>query len=88
MKKLEFSKWLLIGSYGVMALITISTFIIFFIGYSIDSLIPIVLASWAEVATVNMFYMKKARVENKIKIAKSIDAETLEKLSSINNLFD
>ncbi len=88
MGKLEFSKWLLVGSYGVMFILTGFALVIFTFGYDIQGLIPIVLASWAEVATVNMFYMKKARVENKIKIINSLEPHVLENLHAVKDLFD
>lgn len=87
MGRLEFSKWLLVGSYGMMIIITTFAATMFYMGYHIDGFIPIVLASWAEVTTVNAFYMNKAKAENKIKIAKSLPKEALENIELVRDLF-
>lgn len=86
--KLEFSKWLLIVSYAMALFVVGLTFVLFMMGYMVGELTPIVLAVFGEVTAINMSYMRKARAENKIKIASSLDPEVLANLGSVSHLFD
>ena len=88
MKRLEFSKWLMIVSYVIMIIITAFTGYSFFMGYDISLLTPIIAASWGEVAAINAFYMNKAKAENKIKIVTNMSREDIEELSIIDNIFN
>lgn len=88
MKRLEFSKWLMIISYTVMIIITGFAAYSFLLGHDIDALTPLIAASWTEVAAINAFYMSKAKAENKIKIVSHMSREDIEELNMIDNIFN
>ena len=76
----EFSKKLLVASYIIAVLVTIATFALPIITYTVSgqlmdysSLMPIALACWGEVTVGNSFYYWKAKSENKIKLLAEAD---------------
>ena len=76
----EFSKKLLVASYIIAILVTIATFVLPIITYTVSgqlmdysSLMPIALACWGEVTVGNSFYYWKAKSENKIKLLAEAD---------------
>ena len=76
----EFSKKLLVTSYIIAILVTIATFTLPIITYTVSgqlmdysSLMPITLACWGEVTVGNSFYYWKAKSENKIKLLAEAD---------------
>ena len=76
----EFSKKLLVASYIIAVLVTIATFTLPIITYTVSgqlmdysSLMPITLACWGEVTVGNSFYYWKAKSENKIKLLAEAD---------------
>ena len=76
----EFSKKLLVASYIIAILVTIATFTLPIITYTVSgqlmdysSLMPITLACWGEVTVGNSFYYWKAKSENKIKLLAEAD---------------
>ena len=76
----EFSKKLLVASYIIAVLVTIATFTLPIITYTVSgqlmdysSLMPIALACWGEVTVGNSFYYWKAKSENKIKLLAEAD---------------
>ena len=84
----EFSKKLLVASYIIAILVTIATFTLPIITYTVSgqlmdysSLMPIALACWGEVTVGNSFYYWKARSENKIKMMASMEKELLDKIN-------
>ena len=84
----EFSKKLLVASYIIAILVTIATFTLPIIAYTVSgqlmdysSLMPIALACWGEVTVGNSFYYWKARSENKIKMMSSMEKELLDKIN-------
>ena len=91
----EFSKKLLVASYIIAILVTIATFTLPIITYTVSgqlmdysSLMPIALACWGEVTVGNSFYYWKAKSENKIKLLTNIDKtktseELVEQIKSI-----
>jgi hypothetical protein len=86
-KRLEFSKKILIVSYLAMFATTAVMAYIILVGADASSFLPVVLASWAEVTTVNAFYFWKARAENRLKILLSAPPEILDNLEIIRELF-
>ena len=82
----EFSKKLLVASYIIAILITIATFTLPIITYTVSgqlmdysSLMPIALACWGEVTVGNSFYYWKAKNENKIKLLVEADRDKASK---------
>ena len=76
----EFSKKLLVTSYIIAILVTIATFTLPIITYTVSgqlmdysSLMPVTLACWGEVTVGNSFYYWKAKSENKIKLLAEAD---------------
>lgn len=76
----EFSKKLLVASYIIAILVTIATFTLPIITYTVSgqlmdysSLMPVTLACWGEVTVGNSFYYWKAKSENKIKLLAEAD---------------
>ena len=76
----EFSKKLLVASYIIAVLVTIATFTLPIITYTVSgqlmdysSLMPLALACWGEVTVGNSFYYWKAKSENKIKLLAEAD---------------
>ena len=86
--RFEFSKLVLMVSYLAMIATTAVMAYIILVGADAGSFLPIVLASWAEVTTVNAFYFWKAKTENKFKIVLSAPPEILANLEIIKELFD
>ena len=80
--KIETSKLILCVSYinaiGLTLVVVIGTFL----SFDMSNVTQITLASWAEVAVCNMFYLKKATREN---IFKNLPEKYLESVD-INNL--
>lgn len=83
---MEFSKKIILASYILAMGLTLITVIAMLLDRIVDPIVPIVLASWAEVSVANGFYYWKAKAENKIKIAKSITDEEAERISHISNI--
>ena len=91
----EFSKKLLVASYIIAILVTIATFTLPIITYTVSgqlmdysSLMPVTLACWGEVTVGNSFYYWKAKSENKIKLLAEADRgkvskELVEQIKSI-----
>ena len=82
----EFSKKLLVASYIIAILVTIATFTLPIITYTVSgqlmdysSLMPIGLACWGEVTVGNGFYYWKAKNENKIKLLVEADRDKASK---------
>ena len=76
----EFSKKLLVTSYIIAILVTIATFTLPIITYTVSgqlmdysSLMPVTLVCWGEVTVGNSFYYWKAKSENKIKLLAEAD---------------
>ena len=84
---MEFSKKIITVSYAIAITSTVVLIVGTVLNIPMDSFSNIVLALWAEVATVNAFYMNKAKAENKIKIAKSITDEEADRIQKIENIF-
>lgn len=73
-------------SYVLTITLTVILILGIMLGYSVDSFVNIVLASWAELSIANSFYYSKAKAENKIKIAKTITNEEAERVEKIQHL--
>ena len=91
----EFSKKLLVTSYIIAILVTIATFTLPIITYTVSgqlmdysSLMPITLACWGEVTVGNSFYYWKAKSENKIKLLAEADRNKVSKelIEQIKNI--
>ena len=91
----EFSKKLLVASYIIAILVTIATFALPIITYTVSgqlmdysSLMPITLACWGEVTVGNSFYYWKAKSENKIKLLAEADRNKVSKelIEQIKNI--
>ena len=91
----EFSKKLLVASYIIATLVTIATFTLPIITYTVSgqlmdysSLMPIALACWGEVTVGNSFYYWKAKSENKIKLLAEADRGKVSKelIEQIKNI--
>jgi hypothetical protein len=83
---MEFSKRIILGSYILAVGLTMIAVIAMLFDRMVDPIVPIVLASWAEVSIANGFYYWKAKAENTIKIAKTITDEEAERISHISNI--
>ena len=91
----EFSKKLLVASYIIAILVTIATFTLPIITYTVSgqlmdysSLMPVTLACWGEVTVGNSFYYWKAKSENKIKLLAEADRGKVSKelIEQIKNI--
>ena len=91
----EFSKKLLVTSYIIAILVTIATFTLPIITYTVSgqlmdysSLMPVTLACWGEVTVGNSFYYWKAKSENKIKLLAEADRNKVSKelIEQIKNI--
>lgn len=80
MKKIETSKIILCVSY--IAAIILTGIVIYgtFAQVDVSNLTQIALAGWAEVAATNVFYYRKAGMENKLKIYNSFAQETKDQI--------
>ena len=83
MGKYEFSKIIAILSYLDAILLSIFMCYCTYLQVDTASLSNVVIVAWAEVAATNSFYYWKAMAENKIKIAKSLTPEEIERMTSI-----
>lgn len=82
LSRIETSKKILIISYLISIILTVIIIIGAFIDKSMEYVVQIALASYAEVSASNIWYYKKATREN---IFKNLPADKLE-LIDINNL--
>ena len=80
--KIETSKLILFVSYVNAFVLTFIVILGTFLGFDMTNVTQITLASWAEVAVCNTFYLKKACREN---IFKNLPEKYLESVD-LNNL--
>jgi len=82
-KKIEFSKLILIAVYITAVAFSITAAYLTFQGSDVSSFGPIVLAIWAQLGTSSAAYYWKARAENKIKLLKSVPTELAEQAKEL-----
>lgn len=87
MKRIETSKKILIVSYAMAVALTAIVIYGSFAGYDMTNVTQICALAWAEVATANVFYYKKAGRENVIKEYKSLPKEAKEQID-INQMIN
>lgn len=75
MKKLEFSKIIMIVSSVVAIAITLFSMIMIWRTENLEPLIYLIPAAFAELATATGFYYSKAKLENRIKLRKQYGSE-------------
>ena len=88
---MEFSKKLLIFSWAVAIVLTVTTVIFSLVGLSLDGVIVVTPLSWVEVGAATGFYYWKAKNENRAKYAQAFlkkftkkwDAETAIRMAEI-----
>ena len=80
--KIETSKLILLASYTNAIVLTLIVIIGTFLSFDMSNVTQITLASWAEVAVCNTFYLKKATREN---VFKNLPKDYLEYID-LNNL--
>ena len=83
MKKIEFSKLILIVAYATGVVFTAIAGWVAIVGGDAGSFANIVLAIWGLVSTAVGFYYWKAKAENIIKIGKQIPKELMESLDAV-----
>jgi hypothetical protein len=83
MKKIEFSKLILIVAYATGVVFTAIAGWVAIVGGDAGSFANIVLAIWGLVSTAVGFYYWKAKAENMIKIGKKIPKELMESLDAV-----
>lgn len=76
--KIEFSKLILIVTYGSALVFTLVAAYLAAIGADVASFSTVVLANWALVTTGTSFYYWKAKAENLIKISKTVPQAVLD----------
>lgn len=74
-KKMETSKKIILASYICAIVLTMIVILGTFMGYDVFNITTIASLSWAEVATSNIWYYKKAAKENVPKIISSMPKE-------------
>lgn len=83
----EFSKIIVVFSTFMVVVLTSLLFIGSMLDKPMDGFSNVVLASWAELSSINAFYLWKARSENKIKLINTIPSEILEKIEVLRDFF-
>ena len=86
-KKIETSKMIMLVSYVIAIILSIIVVIGTFMGYEISGVTTIASLAWAEVATGNIWYFKKATKENVPKVIASMPKELREQID-INTLLN
>lgn len=77
-EKITTSKKIVFVSYTIGFVLTIVTVLGAFLGHDVSAIVPVTLASYAEVTASNAFYFWKAKKENTMKIALATVKETPE----------
>lgn len=75
MKKVEFSKLIMIFSGAVVLLTTAFTIFMIYRTENLDPLVYLIPAAFGEFATASGFYYSKAKIENRIKLRKKYGSE-------------
>lgn len=75
MKKLEFSKVIMIVSSVITIGITIFALVMIWKTENLEPLVYLIPAAFAELATATGFYYSKAKLENRIKLRKQYGSE-------------
>ena len=88
MKKIEFSKLILIVAYFTGMLFTAIAAYVAIVGGDAGSFANIVLAIWGLASTAVGFYYWKAKAENLVKIGKTIPKEVVDNIESIKNFLE
>lgn len=83
MKKIEFSKWILIIAGSLNIIVIVFSCIMVAITQDLSPLMYLIPSLSAEVATGTAFYYNKAKMENKLKLCKYLDVPITE--DTINN---
>lgn len=86
-KKIETSKKILYLSYIIAIVLSIIVVIGTFAGYDVSNITTIASLTWGEVATCNIWYLKKSAKENVPKILSSLPEEIREQID-INQLLN
>lgn len=87
MKKIETSKKILLVSYIVSIVLTIVIIVGTFLNFDVSNITTIAALSWGEVATCNIWYLKKAAKENVPKVLGSLPKEIWEQID-INQILN
>ena len=88
MKKIEFSKLILLVVYLTTVLFSLATVIVAILGQDASSIANIVLAMWGSVSMAISFYFWKAKAENIVKISKEIPNKVLDKIQDIGDFLE
>ena len=75
MKKVEFSKLIMIFSGAVALLTTAFTMFMIYRTENLDPLVYLIPSAFGEFATASGFYYSKAKIENRIKLRKKYGSE-------------
>lgn len=84
-KKIETSKLILLASYIITIVLTIILVVGTFLNFDMGNITTITALAWSEVATCNIWYLKKSAKENVPKILGSLPKEILEQID-VNQL--
>lgn len=71
----------------MVVMLTLMLFIGSMLEKPMDGFSNVVLASWAELSSINAFYLWKARSENKIKLISAIPEELIQKFEVLRDFF-
>lgn len=86
-KKIETSKKIILVSYIIAITLSIIVVIGTFMYFDVTNITTIASLAWAEVATSNIWYYKKAAKENVPKVIASMPKELIEQID-INQLLN
>jgi hypothetical protein len=86
-KKMETSKKVVWASYFSAILLTIVVIVGTFMNFEMSNVTTICSLSWAEVAGVNIFYLKKSAKENVPKVIASLPKEFQDQID-VNQLLN